>query len=362
MIEPAQLLRARILVVDDEPVNVGIIERILHEAGYEDTVSTCHSEFVLDLNNVVRPDLILLDLHMPDPDGFAVLEALQRHNGRRDDAAAVLVLTADISLEVKQSAFMLGAADFLTKPFDSMEVLARIKNLLENRLLHRAQRDQNLRLEERVRQRTASLERARSELLDRLALLAEYRDDVTYEHAQRVGRTSARIAAAAGVTVEEAALIRRAAPLHDIGKVAVPDAILLKPGTLTAAEFEVMTRHATIGARILARSGSPILRLAEEIARTHHERWDGTGYPAGLRGEEIPQAGRFVAIADVFDALTHNRPYKTAIPVAAAAAEIIGASGTHFDPVAVAVFAELNHEELLEPLDVAAEDLPPLEP
>jgi putative two-component system response regulator len=297
---------------------------------------------------------------MPEPDGFAVLEALRRHD-RQDEAAAVLVLTADISAEVKQSAFMLGAADFLTKPFDAIEVLARMKNLLENRLLHRAQRDQNRLLEERVRRRTASLERARSELLDRLALVAEYRDDVTYEHAQRVGRTSARIAAAAGVTMEEAALIRRAAPLHDIGKVAVPDAILLKPGHLTAAEFEVMTRHATIGARILARSGSPILRLAEEIARTHHERWDGTGYPAGLRGAEIPQAGRFVAIADVFDALTHNRPYKTAIPVADAAAEIIEASGTHFDPDAVAVFAQLDHEELLEPLDVVAEELPPLE-
>ena len=214
-------------------------------------------------------------------------------------------------------------------------------------------------LERTVRKRTEALEESRLETLQRLALAAEYRDDDTHQHTERVGRTAALIARELGLPDDAVALIRRAAPLHDIGKVGISDAVLLKPGKLTAEEYGAMQDHVKIGARILAEGKSPVLRLARKIALTHHERWDGSGYPQGHSGEPIPLAGRIAAVADVFDALTHERPYKSAWSLADAVNEIERLAGEHFDPRVVEAFAALDHRRLLEPIENLDLELPP---
>ena len=212
-------------------------------------------------------------------------------------------------------------------------------------------------LETKVAERTRELDDARAETLQRLAVAAEYRDDDTFQHTERVGVTAAEIAVQLGLGAEEIGLLREAAPLHDVGKLAIPDTILLKPGKLTAQEYEVMKTHAALGARLLSGSSSPVLQMATVIAATHHERWDGTGYPAGLAGEAIPLVGRVVAVADVFDALTHDRPYKSAWPVEQAIAEIQRAGGSQFDPRVVAAFLTTR-----EAAAVAAEISSPQQP
>ncbi|MDQ2675299.1 MAG: HD domain-containing protein [Actinomycetota bacterium] len=211
-------------------------------------------------------------------------------------------------------------------------------------------RTQSETLEETVRARTHELEQSRLEILQRLAITAEFRDDDTHQHTERVGRTAARIARQLGFDTEDVELIRRAAPLHDIGKVGVPDAVLWKPGLLTEDEFEVMKTHVEIGAKILAQGRFPVLNVARTIALSHHERWDGTGYPYGLGGEDIPLVGRITAVADVFDALTHARPYKPAWTIAAAVKEILAQAGKQLDPEVVAAFLRLDHARLLHPV------------
>lgn len=343
-----RIAQARLLVVDDEPANTALLSALLARWGYGDVTSTNDSAQVLELCEQLDPDLLFLDLHMPVPSGLDVLRAL----GDRVRAAVplpVIVLTADITSETKRAALNLGARDFVTKPFDAEEVRLRARNLLEMRLLQRDQRRYAAKLEEGVRQRTQHLEEARLEVLQRLALAAEYRDDETGEHTVRVAHTSARLAEALGMSKAEFVEIALAAPLHDIGKIALPDSILLKPGALTREEFEQMKTHVRVGAEILAGSSSTLLQVAEQIAATHHERWDGTGYPQGLRGDEIPLVGRIVAVADVFDALTHRRPYKEPWPLERAIAEVLAGAGRHFDPEVVAAFAGLDHGDLLEP-------------
>jgi putative two-component system response regulator len=256
------------------------------------------------------------------------------------------MLTADATEESKQRALSSGARDFLTKPFSQPELLLRVRNLLEVQSLHDRLREQNANLEQKIVERTRDLEHARLEILFRLALAAEYRDDHTQEHARRIGRTCALLARCLGLDQAEVDLIGQAAPLHDIGKIGIPDDVLLKPGKLTDSEFAAIKTHTTIGAEILAGSESPLLNLAEEIALTHHERWDGTGYPQQLAGEAIPPAGRIAAIADVFDALTHDRPYKQAWPTELAINEVIGQRGKQFDPQVVDAFASLDHRAL----------------
>ncbi|MEA2492699.1 MAG: cyclic di-GMP phosphodiesterase [Thermoleophilaceae bacterium] len=340
---------ARILIVDDQPPNVILLERMLEQWGYTDVTGTTQSQEVPNLCATLEPDLLLLDLQMPKPDGFELMEILApRIQG--SPRMPVLVLTADITTATRQRALGVGASDFLSKPVDPMEVRLRIANLLETRRLEREMLGQNQLLEGHVRERTADLERARLELLERLALAAEYRDDNTQEHAQRVGRTTALLAVAVGVPAADVEVLLRAAPLHDIGKIGVPDAILLKSASLTDAEYAVMQAHTTIGAEILSGSEFAILRTAEVIAATHHERWDGAGYPKGIAGDEIPLAGRLVAVADVFDALVHERPYKPAWPLERALEEIRSLGGTHFDPDVVAAFDALDHGSLLDPI------------
>jgi putative two-component system response regulator len=335
------LAEARILIVDDEKANVRLLERILEEGGYLRTKSLTDSRQVLDAVGGFAPDLILLDLHMPHLDGFALLEAL-RAEPREPGFLPILVLTADITSAAKRQALAGGATDFLTKPFDQTEVLLRIRNLLETRYLHLQLQEHNQMLEAKVRERTQDLEEARMEILNRLARAAEFRDDDTGQHTRRVGETAAMLAQAMRLPEAEVEMIRRAAPLHDVGKIAIPDHILLKPGRLTPEEFEIMKTHTTIGARILGGSQVPLLHLAEAIALTHHERWDGSGYPRGLVGDAIPLAGRIVAVADVFDAMTHDRPYRLAFAVEETWEVLWDGAGSEWDPAVVEAFSTLT--------------------
>jgi PAS domain S-box-containing protein/putative nucleotidyltransferase with HDIG domain len=233
---------------------------------------------------------------------------------------------------------------------DGKKLYATARDITIQREAEVAALDQHEGLERTVRERTRELEDSRLEVLRRLAVVGEYRDDDTYQHTERVGRTAARIARRLDLSAHDVELIRRAAPLHDIGKVGIPDAILMKQGSLTDEEFRAMQAHVLIGARILAQGRFAVLHVARAIALSHHERWDGSGYPYGLAGDSIPLVGRIAAVADVFDALTHERPYKPAWPVAAAVAEIEEVAGTHFDPDVVEAFLGLDHARLLHPV------------
>ena len=337
--EDHPLLDARILIVDDEPANIRLLQRILQSAGYRDVATCADSREVQGLCQAHAPDILLLDLMMPHLDGFGVMEQLCALEG--NEFLPILVLTADINPQTKERALSGGAKDFLTKPLGSVEVLLRVKNLLETRFLHLAQQQQNRTLEERVVERTRDLENSQSEMLQRLAQAAEFRDDDTGQHTQRVGEMAARLAEKLGIDAQRIALIRRAAPLHDVGKIGIADEILLKPGKLTDEEFAIMKTHAAIGAALLRNGHSDLVQLAEIIAHTHHERWDGRGYPRNLAGENIPIEGRILALVDVFDALTNERPYKKAWTREDALAEIERNAGTQFDPTAAAAFLQM---------------------
>lgn len=334
-----RISRARILVVDDEPDNVAFVRRILEADGYCDLHDTRDPREVWALTAELDPDIILLDIVMPHLDGYQVLELL-READPEHAYRPVLVLTSDESRPAQRKAWASGAKDFLTKPLSPSEVRVRVRNLLETRMLHRALREQNERLEERVLERTSELEVARLQVLYRLARAAEYRDDDTGQHTRRVGRSSAAIARAMGLGSTEIQWIEMAAPLHDVGKIGIPDSILLSAGKLSPAEFEIMKTHCEIGADLLASDDVPLLELAAEIALSHHECWDGSGYPNGLAGSDIPLAGRIVAVADTFDALTHARPYKHAWPVEGALDELERLRGVAFDPDVIDAFKE----------------------
>ena len=246
--------------------------------------------------------------------------------------------------EARQEALSRGAKDFVNKPFHADEVLLRIRTLLETRFLYLQIQSQNQILEAKVRERTRELEAAQIEIIERLARAAEFRDDNTGQHTERVGQMAALLARQLGLPDPQVSLIRRAAPLHDVGKIGIPDAILLKLGKLTLDEFELVKTHTTIGARILSGSRFGVLRLAEEIAFSHHERWDGDGY-VGIRQDQIPLAGRIVAVADVFDALTQKRPYKAAWPIVEAIAEIERQRTRQFDPEIVDAFLRVIEQQ-----------------
>jgi putative two-component system response regulator len=319
-----------ILILDDQPANVDFLLRLLRREGYcrVQGFTSARAALAHLASNTV--DLLLLDLHMPDMDGFAVLGELRRVLGR--DLMPVLVLTGDTSRAVRTRALASGARDFLTKPFDCIEAVLRIHNLLLTQLLFAALTRQNDALEERVRERTHDLEQAQVEILSRLALVAEYHDEQTAAHTRRVATLSDRIAVAMGMGQEAATLIANASLLHDVGKIAVPSEFIRTAGPLSSEQWEVVKRHATEGARMLAGSRFEVLQLAEQIARTHHEWWDGTGYPSGLAGEDIPVAGRIVAAADVCDALASERPYKPAWPLQSVLTELRCIRGSHLDP------------------------------
>lgn len=337
---------ARILIVDDDVRNLKLLQRLLGESGYTSVRITDDPRTALPLFAEFAPDLIVLDLHMPGMDGFEVMAEL-RPWIPEGTILPFLVITGDDHGQVKERALAAGAMDFLTKPFSGTEVRLRIQNLLRVRFLQVQLARQNDELEQRVRERTQKLEETRLEILTRLARAAEFRDDDTGEHTRRVGSMSGRTARLLGCSEEESELIERAATLHDIGKIGIPDAILLKPGKLTPPEFAVMRSHTTIGARILSGSDVPVLQTAAMIALTHHERWDGRGYPEGNLGADIPLVGRIVAAADLFDALTHARPYKRAWTREEALREVCAQAGRQLDP---GVVEALLHVLQSEPL------------
>jgi putative two-component system response regulator len=338
---PRIFKNARILIVDDEANNVDLLRRLLERAGLSRIESTNDSREAVDLYVKFRPDLILLDLHMPHRNGLEVMDELNEI--AEASYLPILMLTGDDTPEAKREALSRGAKDFLNKPFHSDEVLARIGTLLETRFLYLQIQSQNQILEAKVRDRTRELEAAQIEIIERLARAAEFRDDHTGQHTERVGQMAALIAKQIGLPDLQVHTMRRAAPLHDVGKIGVPDSVLLKLGKLTIEEFEIVKTHTTIGARILSGSRFTILRLAEEIAFNHHERWDGTGY-AGIAGAAIPLAGRIVAVADVFDALTQKRPYKAAWTVNEALSEIESQRNRQFDPMLVDAFLRIIEE------------------
>jgi putative two-component system response regulator len=331
---------ARILVVDDDLPSLNVLMRTLQRAGFYNLHGVCDGGGILRAVIDFQPDVVLLDLHMPGLDGLAVLSDIAALQGQRN-YLPVLVLTGDGSDEVRDAALAAGARDFLTKPYDSGEVLLRVRNLIDTRLLHVELQRQNAALSERFASRTEELEAAKVEILERLARAADFRDDSSYGHTTRVGELASLIAIRLGHSELEVEQIRIAARLHDIGKIGLSDSILMKPGPLAPAEFLAQEKHTLIGANILAGSRFPVLRLAEQIAVAHHERWDGTGYPHGLRGEEIPISARIVSVADVFDALTHARAYKPAWRVEDALQEIVHQSGVMFDPDVVEAFLQV---------------------
>jgi putative two-component system response regulator len=342
----------RILVVDDEEMNVLLLDRLLRKAGYRNIRTSTDSRETFRLVEETEPDLILLDLQMPHVTGFDVLQQLAE-SSPDSGFRPVLVLTANVTPEAKHRALSLGASDFLTKPFDVMEVLLRVRNLLRSRLLNlQLQRQQSL-LEERVVERTRDLEQSQFEILRRLAQAAEFRDDDTGQHTYRVGALAGWIARGLGFRADSVSDLTRAAPLHDVGKIGITDSILRKPGKLTPEEFDIMKTHTTIGARLLAGGQSQAVRLAEQIALSHHERWDGRGYPHGVAGEAIPLPARIVALADFFDALSHDRPYRVAWSIDDIMAEIDRGTGSHFDPRVVEAFGRLldRIDQLGDPVD-----------
>jgi putative two-component system response regulator len=335
MIAPTTFRNARILIVDDEINNVDMLRRVLEREGFLRIESTTDPREAASLYVQHRPDLILLDLHMPHLDGLDVMGQLNEI--AEASYLPILILSGDLTPEARRDALSRGAKDFVLKPFQQDELLLRIKTLLETRMLYLQIQSQNQLLEAKVRERTRALEEAQIEIVARLAVAAEFRDDNTGQHTQRVGQMSALLATELGLPDSQVSLLRRAAELHDVGKIGVPDSILMKMGKLTIEEFAIVKTHTTIGARILSGGKFPLLRLAEEIAFTHHERWDGSGY-AGIRGADIALAGRIVTVADVFDALTQQRPYKPAWPVGDAIAEIDRQRGRQFDPGVVDAF------------------------
>lgn len=338
-----QILDARILVVDDKQENVDLLEMMLEFAGYENVRSTTDSRRVKGLCDEHDFDLILLDIRMPHLDGVQVMQQLS--NNIEDDYLPVLVLTAQRDMETRLRALAAGAKDFVTKPFDKFEVLNRISNMLEVRSLYNERKNQAAILEVQVAERTRELrdrndelEETRLEIIRRLGRAGEYRDNETGMHVMRMSKTCERLAHAAGMDMEFSEMILKASPMHDVGKIGIPDNILLKPGRLEPDEFTIMKTHVEIGVDIIGDFESPIMQMAREIALGHHEKWDGGGYPSGLAGEDIPVSARIAAVADVFDALTSERPYKQAWPIEKAVAFMNENAGSHFEPRLVDLF------------------------
>jgi len=336
---------ARILIVDDEPKNVELLNQALKHEGYKNIESITDPREVLSIYKEFTPDLILLDLRMPHLDGFKVMDQLNAMN-KYEPLPPILVLTAQKDDVICLRAFKKGARDFMGKPFNIHEILSRVRNSLEVQLLQNELRKQNEILEQKVQERTEELHSTRLSVIQRLGYAAEYRDNETGNHVIRMSQYSAMLAKKVGLDEQHCDLILNAAPMHDIGKIGIPDRILLKPGKLDHDEWAVMKTHVTIGGEILSNDSSELLQLAQKVALQHHEGFDGSGYPNGLKGEEIAIETRIITICDVFDALTSERPYKELWSVGDTIVELEDKSGTKFDPEFVTGFKEILPEVL----------------
>jgi putative two-component system response regulator len=325
-----------ILVVDDEDFVRRLITHQLQAAGYQCVVaaaSAAEARRVLEQNAC---SLMLCDVRMPGGSGLDLLaEVVPVH---RD--LAVLMVTAVDDAQAARTAADLGAVGYMVKPFSERQLVINVANALRRRRLEIENRSYREQLEVLVEERTSELHRSREETIRRLSRVGEYRDEQTGSHVERVGRIAALLARQVGLPERECDLIGTVSPLHDIGKVAIPDAILRKPAALDPGERAVIQRHAEIGHQILTGSDSALLGLAATIAWTHHERYDGTGYPRGLGAQDIPVAGRITAVADVFDALTHDRPYRPRFSAERAADVIRDGGGSQFDPTVVGAFVD----------------------
>ncbi len=344
-----------ILIVDDEPRVREVIRRILTRAGFSCSVAASSDEAwgCLQLGNV---DLVTLDVDMP---GLSGLELLEKIHEQFSDVS-VIMLTAIGGADTAIRALNHGACGFLTKPVQQEELLLHVRRGLERRQMILERRSHTENLETRVREQTLAIRRAHEETIHRMVAASMYRDEETGAHIKRVGLSSAVLAKAANWSLEGVERIRLAAPMHDVGKIGIPDDILRKPGNLTEDEFALMKLHTLIGAELLKNSESPMLQMAHQIALYHHERWDGTGYPNGLRETAIPESARIVAIADVYDALTHDRIYRPAMSHERALEILAQGRGTHFDPNLLDLFfselsefrriSQENPDEWIDPL------------
>lgn len=339
MFSAEQLANMRILIVDDQKLHGLFLKKLLNEEGFQIVECVADPLKTLQVFRDFSPDVLVLDMIMPGLDGFQVMEQLAEF--RKDHYLPILALSSEKSSDIRLRALRSGATDFLNKPYENMEIIFRIRNMIEMRSLHMQVKNQNTILENLVQERTKELRESQLDIIRRLAQAAEFRDSDTGMHIVRMSQYCQKFAVALGLSLQECELILNASPLHDIGKLGIPDNILLKPGKLTEEEFEIMKTHATIGAQLLEGGNSPLMKMAQQIAATHHERWDGTGYPKGLKGEEIPLIGQICSICDVFDALTSKRPYKKAWTVPEAVEEIKRMRLKHFSPLIADRFLEI---------------------
>lgn len=326
----------RVLVVDDNATNLTLFRHLLKKIDGIESVCFDDPQKALEWSQLNEPDLVLLDYMMPVMDGLEFIQHFRVLQGHKD--IPLIMVTADTESEVRHRALDLGAHDFLNKPIDKTELLARVKNLLMLRETQLALSDRAAWLAIEVKKATAELLSREKEMVLRLSRAAEHRDPETGQHLLRMANYSRLIARELGLSETEQELILEAAPMHDIGKVATPDAILLKQGKLTDDEFVIMKQHAHTGYSILSGSDSLLIRTAATMALSHHEKFDGSGYPQHLKGEDIPLYGRIVAVADVFDALTSSRPYKKAWSLDDATQFLKNHAITHFDPQCVEAF------------------------
>jgi putative two-component system response regulator len=364
---------AKVMIVDDEAFNIKVVQAHLSHAGYSNFVTSTNPRVVMGMISREMPDVILLDIMMPEISGLDILRMVRAEEELTH--IPMIVLTAADNEEIKIKALELGATDFLNKPVNLPELVARVRNVLLVKAHQDHLKNHARELANQVRQRTAELALSRLELIHCLARTAEFRDNETGKHVARVGRYAEIIARQLNLDERTVELIAHAAPLHDMGKVGIPDGILLKPGKLTPEEYEVMQQHSIhgkhtfepmsnaewqlfkthtfLGEMIMDVESSPLITMASKIALTHHEKWDGTGYPLGLAGEDIPLAGRITAVADVFDALTSRRPYKPALPLNRCFRIMEEGRGTHFDPKVLDAFLACRDAVVAVRMDLA---------
>ena len=336
-----EIISAEIVICDDSITNVMILSKLIQELGISVTHNFTDPRKALAYvsEHKGKIDLLVLDLEMPHMNGFEVMQAIAA--GQSDEIAfPILVITGLLDKETRYRALESGASDFLNKPFDQAEIMLRVRNLLQVQLAYRLQAGLAQRMEIEIQKRTLELNDAVDTLVQRLALAGEMRDNETGMHVMRVGRYSRILAEGLGLPPDLCYMIEKAAPLHDVGKIGIPDSILHKNGRLDAEERLVMDTHTEKGADLLGDHDSMLIQMAASIAVGHHEKWDGTGYPRHLAGHSIPVEARIVAVADVFDALTSERPYKSAWPAAEAFAYLEAHAGTHFDPDIVTCFID----------------------